>query len=87
MAIKQDTVKRHNPRVLVDAGQPYVKVVHAADYDALRAELLELARVGKAAHASMFEQCFSNPIKNAWGQEVNCTAINELGELAGRYVN
>ena len=32
----------------------------------------------KAAHNSMFEQCLSNPVFNAWGKEINVAAINDL---------
>lgn len=38
----------------------------------------------KAAHESMFEQCLSNPVSNAWGKEINLSAINELQLAASR---
>lgn len=36
----------------------------------------------KAAHASLFAQCCSNPIINAWGREVDVSLINEASRLA-----
>jgi len=45
---------------------------------------LSLIQAIEAAHASMFEQCCSNPITNAWGKPVSLTALNEAQELALR---
>jgi hypothetical protein len=35
-----------------------------------------------AAHESMFVQCCSNPIKNAWGKDVDVSLLNEAHRLA-----
>lgn len=35
-----------------------------------------------AAHDSMLTQCMSNPVKNAWGKEVDMRLINDMYSLA-----
>lgn len=51
-------------------------------------ELLGLLRESsaamEAAHDSMFTQCLSNPVMNAWGQKVDVTLINALSQFATR---
>lgn len=42
----------------------------------------QLARKVAAARDSMFGQCCSNPIYNAWGGKVDMTLFNEASELA-----
>ncbi|MDX7711808.1 MULTISPECIES: hypothetical protein [Aeromonas] len=42
----------------------------------------QLARKVAAARDSMFSQCCSNPIYNAWGGKVDMTLFNEASELA-----
>ncbi|SFB50782.1 hypothetical protein [Delftia tsuruhatensis] len=44
-------------------------------------------RLYEAAHEDLFVQCCSNPIKNAWGKEVNLTKLNIAHEAAGRALN
>ena len=44
----------------------------------LLAKLSAASEKMKAAHESMFEQCLSNPVFNAWGKELNLSAVNEL---------
>ena len=34
------------------------------------------------AHSEMFRQCFSNPIFNQWGDQVNVSSINSLQTVA-----
>lgn len=46
--------------------------------DELLAALSGASEKMKAAHESMFDQCLSNPVYNAWGKEINISAINEL---------
>lgn len=36
------------------------------------------------AHESLFTQCMSNPVKNAWGVPVDMTKINELQNVSRR---
>jgi hypothetical protein len=36
------------------------------------------------AHAHLFAQCCSNPVRNAWGNEVDMTKLNHAHELAQR---
>lgn len=70
------------------AGWPGVDKFLAADNpcegltEALRTAHQAL-RAAKDAHEDLFAQCLSNPIKNAWGKDVDCTKINEMGQLAG----
>jgi hypothetical protein len=40
-----------------------------------------VAAIG-VAHNSLFEQCYSNPIQNAWGEDVNMTTLNDANEKA-----
>ncbi|KJK22088.1 hypothetical protein UB46_23515 [Burkholderiaceae bacterium 16] len=40
-----------------------------------------IAAVEKA-HTSLFAQCCSNPIKNAWGKEVSVAMLNDAQEMA-----
>lgn len=35
-----------------------------------------------AAHESLFSQCASNGMKNAWGKDVDCSAFNQLRQTA-----
>ncbi|MBD9583614.1 hypothetical protein IB269_19660 [Delftia sp. DLF01] len=44
-------------------------------------------RLYEAAHEDLFVQCCSNPIKNAWGKEVNLAKLNIAHEAAGRALN
>lgn len=32
----------------------------------------------KKAHSDMFDQCLSNPVKNAWGKSIDVSSINDL---------
>ena len=48
----------------------------------LMQELRDAAVAARQAHESLMEQCFSNPITNAWGKQVDCTHFNEAGRLA-----
>jgi len=50
-----------------------------AERDALRAVAGELKAACEAiceAHLALFVQCLSNPIKNAWGAQVNVSALD-----------
>lgn len=65
--------------------------VFKADYAALEAErerlrdMLREASVAMGeAHDSLFVQCFSNGITNAWGKPVNVSKINDLQLTANR---
>ncbi|TSP14037.1 hypothetical protein [Cupriavidus campinensis] len=49
-----------------------------------RPSLLLLIGAVEAAHADMFRQCCSNPIKNAWGKEVSVRKLNEAMLLADK---
>ena len=44
-------------------------------------------RLYEAAYENLFAQCCSNPIKNAWGKEVNLAKLNIAHEAAGRALN
>ena len=44
--------------------------------------IVELAEAVVEAHDSMFAQCCSNPVRNAWGDEVSMLALNQAYELA-----
>ena len=46
--------------------------------------LREATEAMNKAHDSMFEQCLSNPITNAWGKPVNTTHLNNLQDVALR---
>lgn len=46
------------------------------------ARLVAACRKTVEAHESLFAQCLSNPIINAWGEEVNVGKINEAHEAA-----
>jgi hypothetical protein len=46
-------------------------------------ELRAACKTIRAAHSSLFGQCCSNPVKNAWGAELNMTLLNEANEQAG----
>lgn len=64
--------------------------VSVADLRNIRAALAEPVPVSvrdaleaiNAAHTAMFAQCCSNPITNAWGKEVDVSALNEAHRLA-----
>lgn len=45
---------------------------------------LAALRLYEAAHESLFTQCCSNPVTNAWGKEVNMAALNEAHQQAQR---
>ena len=47
-------------------------------------DMMALANAVVAAHDDMFNQCFSNPIKTAWGQPINLTKSNEAYRMAYR---
>jgi Lar family restriction alleviation protein len=75
----------HNSRSCFYAGWKYrgrqlagVQVMDA------RPSLMLLIGAVKAAHTDMFQQCCSNPIKNAWGKEVSVRKINDAFLLAER---
>jgi hypothetical protein len=51
---------------------------------AMQSLLKDAAIAMATAHNSMFEQCASNPVKNAWDKEVNVLAINNLQDVANR---
>lgn len=44
-------------------------------------------RLYEAAHEDLFVQCCSNPIKNAWGKDVDLSKLNIAHEAAGRALN
>lgn len=44
--------------------------------------IVEPAEAVVEAHDSMFAQCCSNPVRNAWGDEVSMLALNQAYELA-----
>jgi hypothetical protein len=53
--------------------------------DAELVELLKDAAVAmSAAHESLFDQCLSNGIKNAWGKPVDVSKVNDLQLFAKR---
>lgn len=45
---------------------------------------LAALRLYEAAHESLFTQCCSNPVTNAWGKEVNMSALNDAHQQAQR---
>ena len=45
---------------------------------------LQAVRLYAEAFEDLFAQCCSNPIKNAWGQEVNTTKLNAAHAFASR---
>lgn len=45
-------------------------------------QLIDAARATNAAHESMFAQCCSNPITNAWGKQVSVRALNDAHQAA-----
>ena len=45
-------------------------------------DFIKLAEAIVKAHESMFAQCCSNPVRNAWGVEVNMLPLNQAYELA-----
>lgn len=56
-----------------------------AEPDAELVELLRMASVAMvSAHESLFKQCLSNGITNAWGNPVNVSKINDLPDAAKR---
>lgn len=48
-----------------------------------RDQLLAALEKYEAAFNSLFVQCCSNPIRNAWGEEVNLSLLNEAHHAAG----
>ena len=48
------------------------------------APTLQAVRLYAEAFEDLFAQCYSNPIKNAWGQEVNTTKLNTAHAFASR---
>lgn len=52
-----------------------------------RALLVECAKGMADAHESMFAQCLSNPITNAWGKPVNTSAINAMQGIVRRVMD
>ncbi|WP_416048996.1 hypothetical protein [Cupriavidus basilensis] len=44
--------------------------------------LRKLIEAVEKAHTSLFAQCCSNPIKNAWGKEVSVAMLNDAQEMA-----
>jgi hypothetical protein len=55
-----------------------------AENERLRSLLKTAALTMGGAHRSMMDQCASNPIKNAWGEQVNVLSLNELQNVANR---
>lgn len=49
--------------------------------EALRLSKIALLAI-QEAHNSLFIQCCSNPIKNAWGKEVDVSALNDAHQKA-----
>lgn len=47
-----------------------------------RNDLAEAARSCVAAFEDLFGQCCSNPVKNAWGKQVDFTKLNDANQLA-----
>lgn len=45
-------------------------------------QLIAAARATNNAHESLFAQAASNPIKNAWGQQIFMNAVNDAKQLA-----
>lgn len=54
--------------------------IEKEEYENLKAACRKIIE----AHDSLFSQCCSNPIKNTWDKEVDCTLINEANLLATR---
>lgn len=76
-------VLNEHGRVACMASSPNV----AADIVRMRnahAALVAAAQAINAAHESMFTQCCSNPIKDAWGKEVNLSNLNAAHQLADK---
>ena len=48
----------------------------------LRALLVQTTTAMDAAHDSLFTQCLSNGVKNAWGKDVDCTLVNDLQSVS-----
>jgi len=46
--------------------------------------LQDLNQAAKDLHKSMFSQCCSNPIFNAWGQQVDMTAYANLQDASSK---
>lgn len=46
--------------------------------------LEDSAKAMDEAHESLFTQCMSNPVKNAWGVPVDMSKINELQNVSRR---
>ena len=44
--------------------------------------LVECIKAMENAHESMFTQCCSNPVYNAWGKQVDVSAMNEMQLVA-----
>lgn len=85
-ALDVDEVKHKSAALMVETGQASVRVVKFSDYLRLRTALKALAAQAKKAHSSIFEQCCSNPITNAWGKEVSALELNNLSEMANKYL-
>ncbi len=51
------------------------------------AELIGVVHAYEAARDSLFVQCLSNPIKNAWGKEVDVSLLNQAHEQAGTVID
>jgi len=48
----------------------------------IHSTLEECIKAMEDAHDSMFTQCCSNPVYNAWGKQVNVSALNNLQHVA-----
>lgn len=55
-------------------------IVLDAERDQLRAALLKY----EEAFDTLFGSCCSNGVFNAWGKAVDCTALNEAHNMAGK---
>lgn len=49
-----------------------------------RDALLAVVKAYEAAREGLFAQCCSNPVKDAWGRNVDMALLNEAHEQAGR---
>jgi len=61
--------------------------IEIAQLHADNAALREGLQAYEAARQALFNQCFGNPIRDAWGKAIDCTKLNNAHELTRRLLS
>lgn len=77
---------------MMDENERFTDLLEKAEQErdqlkAENAELIGVVHAYEAAHDSLFVQCLSNPIMNAWGKQVDVSLLNQAHEEAGKVID